>query len=443
MIKKNKIPTILGIVLLVAGVFAGVFFLNVRQFFKLGATATAQPKNVRISNVSDVEATVSWTTDAKTSAFLAFGRSEGNLSQIENESATNEKFFTHSVTLSGLKPGASYFFKINSEGSMYDNNGVPWQITSGQTLGLNPNSQIISGSVINPSGQPVERALVYITVGGYLTSTITSSTGNFVYQLGNVRTPDLQSYAQIDPSTTLLEISVDAGPDGISSAQIFPQSANPIPAMILGEIYDLRKLPPSSNNQLPNANLNLPQNATPESKFDTSGATTSGTPTKSVILESITEGETVTSTEPEFFGKGPAGETITITVHSDQAITRSVTIPSNGSWSWAVPSNLSPGAHTITIAWKDAAGITRTLTRGFVVQASELPAFVATPSQTLAPSASPTSTPRPTLTPRATATASAAPVPVTGDSTSTILLYIMGVVIIAFSFIVYKNAESI
>lgn len=74
MIKKNKIPTILGIVLLLAGVFAGVFFLNVRQIFNLGATATNQPKNVRVSNIGDVGATLSWTTDVKTSDFISWGR---------------------------------------------------------------------------------------------------------------------------------------------------------------------------------------------------------------------------------------------------------------------------------------------------------------------------------------------------------------------------------
>lgn len=449
MIKRNKIPTILGIILLIAGVFAGVFYINMRQIFRIGASTSNQPKDVRISNISDTGATVSWTTDSQTSDFLTWGESQGSIGKVEQESASGERYFTHSINLSGLAPSKSYFFKINSNGTEYDNNGVPWELTTGLTLGRNNNSSLISGSVLNSSGQPANRAIVYITINGYLASALTTSTGNFVYQLQGVRTPDLQSYAQIDPAATVLEISVIAGVDGVASAQIYPQSANPIQPIVLGKIYDFRNLSPSSEGQNPNANLSLPQTATQESKFDVSGDVASSSAT-TVILESLTEGETVTSTQPEFFGKGPAGEPITIEVHSGEPITQTVTIPSNGSWSWAVPSNLSPGAHSITITWKDVSGITRTLTRNFVVQASELPSFEASPSQSLAPSAtptiSPTATPKatstPTATPKPTATVSAAPVPVTGSSTDTILLYIMGVSIMFFSIIIWRYAQS-
>lgn len=77
MIKKSKIPTILAIVILLAGTFAGVFYLNFRQVFKIGASTSAQPKDVRISNISDNSATISWTTDSQTSDFLSWGVTEG------------------------------------------------------------------------------------------------------------------------------------------------------------------------------------------------------------------------------------------------------------------------------------------------------------------------------------------------------------------------------
>ncbi len=445
MIKKGKIPTIIGLVVLLVGVFAGVFFINLRQIFRIGAVSSAQPRDVRISNISDRGATISWTTDTESSGLVAWGESQGNLNKVEAEDVGNEKFLTHNISLSGLNPATTYYFKINSGGNTHDNSGVPWEFSTGQVLGTNSNSSIISGSVINASGQPATRAIVYITVGGYLASTSTSTTGNFVYQLGNIRTPDLIDYAQINPATTLLEISVIGGRGDVSSVQMFPQSANPIPPIILGNIYDFRNQPQSTSDQNPNVQLNLPENITGESKFDVSG-TSSAQTTKTVILESHDEGEIVTSTQPEFFGKGPGGETITIEVQSENPITSTVTIPQNGSWSWAVPSNLTPGAHTITITWKDASGITRLLKRNFVVQASELPSFEATPSQTILPSASPTATPKatstPSATPRAAATSSAAPVPVTGTSTSTLLLSIMGIAIVLFSFITWKHAQS-
>jgi hypothetical protein len=152
----------------------------------------------------------------------------------------------------------------------------------------------------------------------------------------------------------------------------------------------------------------------------------------------LSEGETITSQQPQFFGKGPGGESIVITVHSQNPISATVQIPNTGSWSYSVPSSLEPGKHTVTISWVDASGITRLLTRDFVVQAGEVPAFTASRSGVA------TATPIATLLPSPTASASPTvmPVPVTGDLTPTIILFVMGISVIAFSFIAWKIAEN-
>jgi hypothetical protein len=454
MIKKNKIPTILGIIILLVGVFAGVALLSMNQVFKIGASASAAPKDVRISNLTDTSATISWITEGKTVDFVTWGENQETVNKIEKESETDQKFATHSINLTNLKANTSYFYKINSDGSNFDNNGIPWQFTTGSQLPLNQNSIPISGSVINATGQPSVRALVYVTVNGYLMSTLTSDSGSFVLQLGNTRSSDLTSYTQTDPAKTLLSVSVQAEGGEVASAQIFPQSANPIPPLILGQTQDYRNLQPTQGGQNPNVNLNLPTSATQESKFNVATGSADSSQ-KSVILESLDEGETVTSTQPQFFGKGPPGETITITVHSDQVISQTIQIPKNGSWSWSPPNNLSPGAHSITVSWIDTSGITRTLTRDFIVQAGEAPAFVASPSGS-SPTPTPTSTPTPSPTLKATpsptptisatptpaASASAQPGPVTGNLTPTILLSIMGIAVTAFGVFVWKTAET-
>jgi len=464
MIKRHKIPTIIGIIFLLLGTFGGVFFLRKIQLFKIGASTTATPKDVRVSNLSDISATISWVTEDATADFISWGETQKNLGNVEKESETDQKFFTHSITLTGLKPGITYSYDINSEGTNFDNNGVAWQFTTGQALSENQSSIPVSGSVISASGQPSKRAIIYVNVGGYLLSTLTSDSGNFVLQLGQVRTPDLSSYPQINMTTTLLEVSVTTQDGQTASAQIFPQSANPIPTLILGQVEDYRNLQPVADGQNPNADLTLPAGATEESKFDIS-APSGTTKSTSVILESLNQGETVTSTEPQFFGKGPAGETITITIHSDQQISGKVQIPKSGSWSYSVPTTLSEGPHSITISWVDATGILRTLTRDFVVQAGEMPAFVATPSgstpsptptvrptptpkltptPTPTPSRSPTLSPVPTVTAKPEPTPSIVPesLPATGSLTPTLLLSIMGLVIMAFSFAVWKMSEN-
>ena len=458
MIKKYKIPTIIGIVILLAGTFAGVYFLRMNQIFRIGASPTATPKDIRTGNLSDTSATISWITEGATSDFISWGESQGSLNNVEKESETDQKFFTHSITLTGLTPDTTFYYSINSEGTSFDNNGVLWQFTTGSQITVNQNSNPISGSVITSSGQPVKRALVYVTIDGYLLSTLTSDAGNFVLQLSSARTSDLKSVTQINMAQTLLTVSVQAEGGETASAQIFPQSSNPIPPLVLGQVQDYRSSPPNQDGQNPNVNLNLPADASQESKFNVSTNSGAVKPT-SVILESINEGETVTSNQPQFFGKGPAGETITITVHSEQIPPQTVQIPGNGSWSYSPSTPLSEGPHSITISWLDATGITRTLTRNFVVQAGEVPAFVSSPSgstpsptptssptPTVKPSSSPTPTSTPTATPSATLRASPTAIPetlpVTGDLTPTLLLSIMGIAIIAFSLFVWKMSES-
>lgn len=414
--------------------------MNSAQIFKIGAAANASPKDIRVGNITDNSATVSWTTDAATSDFIIWGASQGSVDKIIQEDQTGQKYFTHQITITGLSENTKYFYKIDSEGATFDNDGIPWQFTTGAALGINKNSILLSGNVINASGTPESKALVYANVNGYLLSTLTSDAGNFVLQLGSARTPDFTNYAEINLASTLVQISVVAPPDGVASAQIFPQSGNPVPAIVIGQVYDFRSSPANNQGESPNANLNLPQNESQSSKFNV--AVPSGTPTPtSVILESLTEGETITSNQPQFFGKGPGGELITITVHSQDPITTTVQIPKTGSWSYSVPTGLASGAHKITISWIDASGITRFLTRDFVVKAGEAPAFTASQSGATTPP-TPTATPLETLTPSPTASATAMPVPVTGDLTPTLILFIMGLSVVAFSFTVWRLAEN-
>jgi len=140
--------------------------------------------------------------------------------------------------------------------------------------------------------------------------TTTSDTGNFVFQIGAARTNDLQNYTEINPNQTLVQLSVQAA-SGVASAQIFPQSANPTPVIIIGQTYDFRNLPANNQGSNPNANLNLPTDTTEQSKFNVVTSDQTQKPT-SIILESLNEGETVTTQKPQFFGKGPSGTTINI-----------------------------------------------------------------------------------------------------------------------------------
>lgn len=421
-IKRSKIPTILGLVLLIAATFAGVFFINSRQIFRIGAGGESEPNDVRVSNITDSSLTISWTTDKESVGFIVWNK---------GATQTGEKGYTQLVTLSGLEAGISYKYKINSNGAFFDNNGVPWQATTSLPAQAATGQTVISGSVLTATGQPVKKALVYINITGVLFSTLTSDSGNYVVQL-----PDVY------PISTLLEIFVQAGPMGVSSAQIYPQAAKPVPPMILGSTHDFKSLTPAIPGDTPEVSLNLPEGIDEESKFDIQDLEETPASLPIVTLESVDEGETVTSTQPEFFGDGPKGTELTIKIESENPITDKVGVDNDGFWNWNPPEDLAPGPHKITITWKDLSGITRNLTRNFVVQAGEAPAFEASGSAT---TQTPSPTPKATTTAKATPTQSVLPtsVPETGSLTPTILLSIMGVGIMSLSFAIWKYAQSI
>lgn len=440
--RKSKIPTIIGLFTLILGLAAGVLLVRNQNIFRLGAAAEFAPKDVRISNITDTSFTISWITDRETSGFVKWGKGATSLDKTELDELKDQSF-VHLLTLRGLIPQTTYFFKINSGGGDFDNNGIAWQVTSGATLEIPSKTNLVSGSVLTSTGQPAKNVLLYLTVGGgSLLSTITSQNGSWVIPLSQARTQDLSSYVAVNEKNTLIEISVNAGPEGVASAQIYPQSARPAPSIILGDTHDFKNLPPSEVSEIPKASIGLPEETTPLSKFEVEEKTAATPSAKTVTLKSIDEGEIVTSTKPEFFGEGPSGTTIMITVESEP-VTDTLKVPSSGNWKWSPPQGLSEGAHKITISWRDASGILRTLTRTFIVQAAEGPAFESTPSAspTASPKTSPTPSPTATATPKATATATAAPVPDSGSLTPTIALSIMGISIIAFAFLVWKKSE--
>ncbi len=449
--KKNKIPTIFGIILLAIGLVIGVILVQNQQIFKSGASGDAAPKDVRITNVTDESFTVSWVTEKEAGGFIKWGENASLGKTLGGEETADT--LTHSVTVTSLKPLSNYFFKINSAGEDYDNNGSPWQIQTGPTLSKNPSTTLLSGSLIDENSQPLKDALIYISISGAQPlSTQTSITGAWVVPVSEIRTEKLDNIFVVS-DTTPITIFANFGPFGVSTAQSIVKNSKPAPAMTLGKVHDFRNIENNSTGDVSEASVTLPETQSQTSGFDTSPVNASTSPTLNVTLESISQGEVITTTDPEFFGKGPKGTLVTVTVESE-VVTEKLAIKNDGTWSWSPPANLEPGPHKITISWKDAKGITRILVRNFVVSAAEGPAFESTPSASLSPSPSflPSSTPKastlPSLSPTTlasaipTATISGTPSPImdSGSLTPTIVLSIMGIGTILLGLFVWKKA---
>lgn len=413
----KKIPTIIAILILIIAVAAGVYFVQNQQIFRIGASPDAAPQDVRVTNIKDTGFTVSWTTDKKTPGSLVVGESANSITTPAVAIDTTP-VNTHFVSVALLKPGTTYFFKIISDGTTYDNSGIPWQALTLAGPSTPTSTFLVSGNVLTSASQPADDAIVYITGPAISPVSIkTTTSGSYVLTVENAT------------ENQALQLFVQGASLGISSAQFLAGSANPLPAIVLGQTYDFRTQTSGQDTGVPQANINLPSESTPSSGFNVPTSTTSGDPKTSVTLESVDEKETVNTTTPEFFGEGPAGTTITIVVNSEEEITSTTKVDSSGNWNWTPPSGLSPGQHTITLSWKDASGILRTLTRSFVVSAAEGPAFEATPSAspflTL-----PTASATPSASPRVSLPSTSSGIPVSGIATPTLIGIFAGIILI-------------
>lgn len=422
-----RIPTILGLILLIVGIIAGVFLIknSSNWFFKAGPGET--PKQVKITNITDTGFSVSWVTDAQTSGLVKYGVSGSDLSfsgadDRDQLSGKTGSFLIHHVTLKNLKAATVYYFKIISGESAFDNNGQSYQVTTGSAISLPPPpNDIAYGTIVDQNGSPAEGMVVYLVLANANTlSTLTKSSGSWVIPLSIARSSDLSSYASYDRDASIEEIFVQGGSSGTATAVSTTKYDSPLSNIALGQSYDFRK-GESKTSPTPT------RGASP--RFTTQDFTGVGSSANLAIINP-SQGENVNTRTPEIFGTGPVGEKLTIVVNSQDAIEDEVTIGEDGNWSWTPSSDLAPGEHTVTVTLADG----RTISRRFMVLAagdSDSPAFEASASATPTspmPTATSTPTPTPTTPARTSLPSTEGGVPTSGNLTPTFIFFIMGIV---------------
>ena len=116
--RELTIPTILGILFSVVGMGAGVWFLREPIRSAVFASPEETPTQVRVANTTDSSFVVSWLTDRAATGFIQYGQSSNPDLVIsddrDQERGTVDNYFTHFVTLRGLKPSTAYNFRIGS-----------------------------------------------------------------------------------------------------------------------------------------------------------------------------------------------------------------------------------------------------------------------------------------------------------------------------------------
>lgn len=487
---NKKLPTIIGLLILILGLGAGLVLVKNQQLFgsKAGPD-NLQPQNIKISNISTNSFTVSFTTKENTPAYILAGpnqklelsTSNYFLDNRDKLSGSIEPYQTHYITVANgqsnrqanfeLQPGQKYFFKIGLGDitgikKLYDNSGQAFEISTASNP-INKAADVISGQIVDKSGKKSNGSLVYLSIPGAAPLSDQTKEGRFVIPINTAYSLDLSQAAGFDPQATLIEIYIQ---DAALSSSIKSVTGNKnLPEIVLGQNYDLTQLP--DDNQTVNHNPentqttdNTPEiilSPTPESSPSGTGGSknfsafsnipglsdlNSPTNIPLTISNPAKENETIYTSKPEFRGTGPAGKLINLKIESDSIISAKINIDELGKRSYSPTQALAEGSHSITVFYILDNGDEESVSKDFTIAGSnsgDLPSYTSTPSATLTstPTPSPRATATPTTTIRSTMPSTESGVPSSGVTTPTILISLMALFFFIGSFIFAKKID--
>lgn len=257
-ISETRIPTLAGLGLLLTGVIASLILVDQPQILKSQASASSDPKQINIVNLSSTSASIIWQTEESSFGFIQYGLLSSNLDAVVNDERdliSPQKHLLHFVTLTNLRPDTTYYYRINSAGKFTE---VGLFKTPAPTQ---PNNYpALIGAVIDENLQPVPEVLILLHIPGAQTlAAISKVAGNFNLPLSGIRTKDLSSAFNL--ADTNLEAELRIFNNQLSSSITLETSIlnSELPALILGQDRKIQspQIPTPTPNSLGGYDLNL------------------------------------------------------------------------------------------------------------------------------------------------------------------------------------------
>lgn len=117
-----KSIVILAVVLVV--IVLGVVGAKTVQTFMSGASGDFEPSGMTAVSADDGKtATISWTSDKESLAKVEYGTTAASLVLMAADSSS---VTAHRVSLSSLRPGTTYYYRIRVADEVFDNSGIPY-----------------------------------------------------------------------------------------------------------------------------------------------------------------------------------------------------------------------------------------------------------------------------------------------------------------------------
>ena len=241
-----KIPTLIGVTLIIALVASYVLF-----FYRQKPETARQPvvSDLQALNIFDTAATIVWETDTPTIGGVVFGENE-NLNQKAADNRDRgqpQARVTHFVTLNNLKPATKYFYKIGDGSSESSEKNLTFTTAAGQ-----PSSDELSfsflkplkGTILNVNLNPIDESLIFLNLNGAeKMATFSSTAGNFILPLRQVYNSKLDQLFSIPPDSPAT-LTIKKGPLQSEVKILISDTTVNLPPLTIGNNLDLTKYKP-------------------------------------------------------------------------------------------------------------------------------------------------------------------------------------------------------
>lgn len=282
-----KIPTLLGLSMLAVAIALGVllYFLNHRTAPVQNSQAV-EPKNIQVVNVSDTSASIIWQTDSPSDGLVSWGETS-DLGSSQNDLRDNDQptpHLVHMVTLNSLNPSSTYYFKVRSNLSFYPEENLSFKTTPSDSSEDKLSNKTVFGVILDTNLSPIDEALIVLKTDQTSDlATITTSSGNFLLPLINLKTKDLSNNFIIgDKLAASLLVYSKRGLDTVKFT--LPLEDKPLPKIILGQDNDFTALTATISAQLKSTEASPSANVNP---FDINGDGSVNTYDLSILLQNF------------------------------------------------------------------------------------------------------------------------------------------------------------
>lgn len=389
--KQKRIPTILALLILFAGIGSAVYFDQSSKTFFSKAEQSAVPLEVHFTNITQSSMTVSWLTSrAVTGIIEVTSLSQDKRTFLDDLDSDNVSriHITHYISLSNLTENTLYQIKIISGSGCQNATSCPiYQQKTSVKMETGTVLPPAHGTIKSADGNGVEGAVVYLIVGKSLPlSGRTDSLGNYVIPLNNLRSQDLLSRPEI-ADNDIVQINAFRTPDEQSSAVIDIKSIRQnltVPDMNFGNSYNFIDLISKKDLLSKSIQLNILGAQSPLLPTTTAPAKITSQGSIDFIFPRKDE-DTTPDNRPRIKGTAPPNSKLLIVINSAPQKGQ-ITVGQDGSWVWRPPQNLPPGIHHVSIQGYDQNGNIINIIRSFIVlKSGEQVLGESTPSASLTP----------------------------------------------------------